>query len=187
MALSLIGFKDNLYEAYAEFTDPEGERSTVQQTFTIDDDTAASVDQVDIVVTNWASNLAALSNATLTNVRWTSHIAQAFTLPSEPSSGKSDIEDKAFIEVVDAFGNRHTQNIPAPANIFLADGETVQPSNLAVAAWLTFVTTSQNLGTTNLNFVTNAGKILHTYIKGYLRRAKTRRRLRQGIWTEIGG
>lgn len=76
-------------------------------------------------------------------------------------------------------GQKYTTQIPGPKNTdFGADDETIEPTNVQIAAFITLVegTLSTKWGTGSLKF-----------IKGYRRRSKTRRRLRQGIPSEIGG
>jgi len=84
-------------------------------------------------------------------------------------------EDKALFTFVDSGGNIHRYQVPAPkAAIFYADGETVNPANGLVAAWVNVMT----------NFAANAyfissrdGEPLSTFVGGIRLRRRMQRRL----------
>lgn len=79
------------------------------------------------------------------------------TIAYGASGAYSDVEDKAEIAFTDAAGSVHRYQIPAPiAAAFLADDETLNPANAAVAALITAMTdgtTGSRSGVLNTGFL----------------------------------
>jgi redox-sensitive bicupin YhaK (pirin superfamily) len=87
--------------------------------------------------------MAALSNAAVQSVRGASNMSPAAVVYGT-NADYEDIEDKASFVFETAAGSIHRYQIPAPkASIFLADGETIDFTNAAVA---TFVSNWIGLG-----------------------------------------
>jgi len=182
--------KDPVYTALATLTDAEGKRATVRANFTLSLPDKAVVQDVDTAVAQWAGLLAACSNAQLTTIRWTSNQAESFELPAEVAGAFDSIEDKATLGMVSLIGSPYRTQVPAPGPSFLTDDETIDPSNANIGALIAGFITTHTLATAstgNLFWTSSEGDQLATFISGYRKRAKTRRRLRPGIWTEQGG
>ena len=83
----------------------------------------------------------------------------------------ANVEDKMILLFIDGLGSYHRYAIPAPiaAGQFLADGITVDKTNAAVAALITAFLTVPVCGID--------GSALTTFVGGWLRRRRTKRRL----------
>lgn len=170
---------DVLAEYRAVFTDAEGERSTNVAYKLVDDagDVAGEISAKDA----WCASLDTVTQAALTECTLTFRKYETLTKPASGAAGSyDDIEDKAFLEFQSADdGAIYKVSVPAPESVsFLADEETVNPAETNMAAFITYVQT---------NLTTKYGSGSLTYIKGYRTRKKTRRTLRAGISSEIGG
>lgn len=188
----------NLIEVVATWMDPEGEVS-ITKTYWVETG-ELNVDNLTLntlgtLVGNIVSVMQPLSNSQLVEVFFGTRIAYSFLKPPEPGSGSDDIEDKAFIQYTTNLGGLVKMNLPTPvAEIFMADGETVDPTDGLLLAYSTLAipgsTISQGAVTAASAVLKQCdvhGNPIAAYVKGFKRRAKTRRRLRQGISTEIGG
>lgn len=101
-------------------------------------------------------------------------------VPSKPTLYGSNlefstIEDKAIFTFVDTAGSIHRWQVPAPKDaIFLADGETVDPANGLVVAFVNAITTA----TAGPSFVcSRAGIEVNFFAAGVRIRRKIRRKI----------
>lgn len=165
-----------VYKFLATFVDDEGEESTVIGWYPV---AAHTVAEVKTALDTWVGKLKDLSVATLRSYGFQLDAINDLGLPAV-SGSMPNIEDKAFIVFQSAStGQPYKTNIPAPKSTnFGTDGETIKWTDVNVSAYTTWV---------EANLVTNAGGTTLTKIKGYFRRAKTRRKVRQGIPSEMGG
>lgn len=87
----------------------------------------------------------------------------------------STIEDKASLTFLDTAGNIHRFQVPAPKDaIFLADGETVDPANGLVVAFVTAMTTA----VAGPSFAcSRSGDQINHFAAGIRLRRKIRRRI----------
>jgi hypothetical protein len=190
----------NVIEIATTFTDPEGERALTRSFWVTDP--GSSIAYGDTTISSLYSHgeavaaaIQAMSQSQLTEVAVTIRAYNSLVKPAEPSSGLSNIEDKAFLELAALNGSLTKMNVPTPApSVFLTDGETVNPSGTGVAAYMSLAITGDTVAQIAVSAASQvfkqaspAGVLVASYIKGYYRRAKTRKRLRQGISTEIGG
>jgi hypothetical protein len=146
--------------------DKRGHTGVVRQ-FYNDASATAFVDAVNAV----QGALANLSNAAIQ--RYTGSLA---TEPSYGAAGQfQDIEDKARLIYTTSVGTVHHIDVPAPkAAIFLADLETVDPTNALVTAFNTLVLA---------NVANRDGTPFANYVVGTRRRVRMRRK--NTIWTLI--
>lgn len=129
--------------------------------------TGAAISDQNTAAAAIQNTLQALTNAHLEGGTGPSPI-----VPAAPTAGATavyqNVEDKATFTFDTATGVVHRLSIPAPiAAIFQADGETVDYSNAAVAAFVTAYTA---------NAVTRDGTRVTLSIGGQRKRSKTRRR-----------
>lgn len=171
------------------FIDPEGEVSTSTLYLVAQNASTHTIGDINAAALTAVQDYAAMSTAQLQRWSWTVWNPVTSLKPPEPAGGLDNIEDKAFLVYNSALNTQTKMNVPQPGPVFLADGETVDPSNAAVNTFSTTYLTGVTIGAgpDKLLGATETGTLMSDYIKGYFRRAKTRRRLRQGISTEIGG
>jgi hypothetical protein len=117
--------------------------------------------------------------AALTNAAFNGSHGLAFNAPKPTVYGSnavfSTIEDKAAFTFVDNAGVVHRFQIPAPKDaIFLADGETVDPANGLVTAFVTAMTTA---GAGPSFFSSTAGNAITFFAAGVRVRRKIRRKI----------
>lgn len=176
----MSGTTGPVQEYRAVFTDAEGERTTcVAYTPANSDQTMG--DAV-LALGVWADAMQACSQAQLTEATVTQRFYQTFVKPASGAPGTYDsIEDKAMLEFIsESTGQLYLTQIPGPISAdFMADEETVDPAATHIAALIAELSANESPKS-------GVAKDL-VYVKGYRRRAKTRRKLRQGISTEIGG
>ena len=111
----------------------------------------------------------AITNAGVVNVRGPGPHAMG-TLNYGTAAQYADIEDKALLLFEDAAGKYHRYLIPAPIEaMFLADGITIDKTQAAMASLITGWTVTYPVCGID-------GSILTTYIGGWLRRKRLRRR-----------
>lgn len=170
-----------LVEFRAVYNDDEGERTIVEAYQVLTDAVAITVPMIVAARDAWCDAVDAITD--LVRVECTASIRSynTFILPSPDATKKfNNAEDKLYLEFQTAVnGQKWTTQIPGPVGTdFGVDDETVDPTDTDIAAFITLVegSLSTKWGTGSLKF-----------IKGYRRRSKTRRRVRQGIPTEIGG
>jgi|SRR5438105_4476997 len=113
----------------ASYTFRDAKGATARVSLYINQGGGASVPAVSAQI---AAALAGLTNA---------HVTDPMAAPGVVVYGGTgtyqDIEDKAVISLADGFGKLHRYQVPAPlASLFLADGETVDSANAALATLL---------------------------------------------------
>jgi hypothetical protein len=188
-------------EVTVEFTDEEGERAITRSWWAAAASTVITLAQAPVSALQGAGQaiaaaLQGLSAAQVTTVAVATRSYNSLLKPSAETAGPNNIEDKAFIEYASNVGGLIKMNVPTPLEaIFASDEETINPSSTGMAAYSTLAIA----GTTQVVTVPGAsgnlvlvqtdknGVPINAYIKGYYRRDKTRRKVRQGISTEIGG
>jgi hypothetical protein len=182
-----------------QFQDPEGERSTT--TFLVGDQGGTesigswSVNTLQAIANVIGSNFQLVTNCQVLGVSVAVVVVGPQLRPMEPTSGLDDIEDKALLIYQTNIGTPIKFQIPAPVAMFLSDGETVDPSESLVSEFSTAVIDAAAFvvqpadagGDAKWAICDKAGNYAAFYDSGQLRRAKTRRKLRAGIATEIGG
>lgn len=173
--------------------DPEGEVAVSEFWLTSTTTTIANQKYGDInsAVLHFVGLFADLGAFQVQNWSWAVVNDVDYGKPPEPAEALGNIEDKMFVVNRSTAGGHTQMSVPMPelAN-FLSDGETVDPSSAAVLAWETAAVDGWADGQSapvTWAVETATGETLQCYVKGYLRRSRTRRRLRQGISTEIGG
>lgn len=163
----------------ALFQDPEGERTwSIAPVAYVQ---AASLSTYLALAKDYADRVQACSSLAL--VEWGFHVKQIgeLALPDRaPLASYQKAEDKAYLLFRNpADGSRFTQELPGPfPGSFLSDGETVDPTEASIAAYIQFVHDHVTHGQQSTGYV---------YQRGYRVRRKTRRTMRQGVPTERGG
>lgn len=181
-----------------EFTDPEGLRGTCKLYANIVGSAGGgnvTVGTLDNMAGTLAVAFQSMTNCQVYAISITRRTYYGILKPPFVASAPTNIEDKVYLEVLNAFGGKGTVQIPAPVStVFLSDEETVNPASTAVAALMAALITGTLVsqatvtsGNATLIWSDKSGNIMTAYDKGYYRRAKSRRRLRTGISTEIGG
>lgn len=167
------------FKVTATCMDSEGEVTTTEAWFPV---TGPTIAGAQAIAGTYLTALAKLTNCVVTRAQLTFEAIQGgFTLPArDPSEKYLSAEDKLFLE----FRSNHSGTIyqcmiPAPKSAcFLGDEETADPAATDLGDFVTLIGDdgSTRRGDTSL--------ILQ---KGYRLRKKTRRHVRQGIPTELGG
>lgn len=170
------------YAIHVTLIDLEGEESTVTAYIPATGIATDIVDDILAFGSTLATEIAAVSNAKIKSWGFTAEHINDLTLPAaDGTAWYQNIEDKLFLELISATtGQRFAISIPAPKNAdFGTDQETV--------SWTAASAIDTLLVDLETNFVTVSNGTAMKRIKGYLRRSKTRRRLRAGIPSEQGG
>lgn len=174
------------------FVDPEGEVSSSTIYVVANNAGTHTVADLTAALLTLVQQYAAMSAGQLTSWRWAIWCPTTSLKPPEPAAGTAydNIEDKLFLNYNSTLNTLTKMNVPMPLTAnFLADGETADPGSAALNLFSTSYLTGVQIGAGPDKVLgsTETGVLMSDYIKGYFRRAKTRRRLRQGISTEIGG
>jgi hypothetical protein len=164
-------------EYRAVFQDSEGERTTCVAY--AKDVSTTTLDAYLSSALEWGQTVGACSQALCIEVSVQGKNTITTELPPS-GNGREDVEDKAFLvfQAVNG-GQGYKVNVPAPlSSLFGPDGETVNPAAAPIVALCAELAANE---------CSCAGQDGLAYVKGYARRAKTRRTLRQGIYPELGG
>lgn len=91
--------------------------------------------------------------------QWWESAVTANGAPAPTTGTRQSVADRATLIFVCADNTQTTVQVPAPGGIFLADGETVDPANPAVAAFV-----AAAIGT----IVNASGSPVTAYVTGHL-------------------
>lgn len=167
-------------EFCATVEDVEGERSWTSVFYVTDgNDTLLSIEnRLDV----WNTALESIINGKVVKLSVT---ADKFRDQGHGNGvAYAHAEDKAVLVFrATSTGLTFTQKIPTPkANVFLSDGETVNPASTSMADYIQLVQTFH---------VPKGGGSFSPpelqYTRGYRLRSRTRRTMRQGVAAEQGG
>jgi hypothetical protein len=129
-----------------------------------------------------ATDLAALTNAVVETAKGP-YTKAPVAVGYGAAATYEDVEDKAVMTFATGFGAIHRFEIPAPLSaIFMADGETVDPTNVNVKHLVADMINSTYSGTAPNADITTAhsdrnGQALTTWYGGVRARRKMRRRV----------
>lgn len=182
------GSRNNVAKVTVNFIDPEGEVAISAFYVNYTSGTVPTIPDMNTAIDDLVSQFAALSLAQVQSYSWAIESFITRQKPPNPGNNIDNIEDKVFLEYSATAGWQTKMNIPMPdPAVFQTDGETVDPTVSLMTNWSTKYLGPTTHGTVIVAGSTPQASTLDTYVKGYYRRAKTRRRLRQGISTETGG
>jgi hypothetical protein len=179
----------NMFDAVIESVDPEGKTCTNILHLSVASPSEIVLAQTFATVNQVVQDWAKMSGA---QVRRVSYVWRVFVSGEKPTQneaqGYDNIEDKALIEAYLTNGKVLRTSVPMPlAGIFKADGETVDPASVPVAAFMTDCITGAVGPGVTVTVVGPDGDTVDSYYSGTYKRSKAAKRHHAGISTELGG